>query len=151
MKWKKICVCCNLSAKDKNWQFYENEYWIVFLADKQDYIGRCLVMSKRHIENMSQINMEEWLSLKDIITSLEELLKTEFGADLINCSCLMNNAYKEKTPHPHMHFHIRPRYRKAVNISGYEYVDNEFAHHYNNNADEICNEMRQIVQGNKIG
>lgn len=40
----KVCEFCNLTADEKKWLLYENEEWFVFLADKQDYLGRCIIV-----------------------------------------------------------------------------------------------------------
>lgn len=37
------CSWCNLTDEDRKYLLYENQYWSVYLADDQDYIGRCTV------------------------------------------------------------------------------------------------------------
>lgn len=127
------CEFCNLSDEDKKLQIYENNDWIVCLADQQDYIGRCIVFCKEHCENLSSLSIEQWMSLKKVISSLENMLRYELGATMFNWSCLMNDAYKSNCPGPHVHFHIRPRYAEPIIVNNNKFIDEEFAHHYKNN------------------
>ena len=39
-----MCGWCNLTEKEKRWLLADTEYWSIYLADEQDYIGRCLVI-----------------------------------------------------------------------------------------------------------
>lgn len=130
------CDFCCLSAEDRKWLLYENEYWLVFFADKQDYPGRCIVAARAHRESLAQLTQTEWLSLKDITDALEQLLKAELGATLLNWSCLMNDAYKAAEPQPHVHFHVRPRYSSPITVDGVSLSDDAFGHHYNNRRED---------------
>ncbi len=129
------CEFCNLSEKDKNLLLYSNEYWEVFLADRQDYIARCIIVCKEHCPDISHLNDRAWLSLKSIITYFEKMISDEFQATMFNFSCLMNDTYKNEEANPHLHFHLRPRYAKKVKIGDKVFTDKEFSHHYNNKAD----------------
>ena len=124
------CSWCNLSEEDKQFQVYESALWSVFLSDEQDYIGRCILVLKRHCGSMSELTDDEWEELRKIVYKVETCLKASLGATLCNWSCLMNSFYKESDPNPHLHIHVRPRYDKPVMINGSTYIDSEFGHHY---------------------
>ena len=124
------CVWCNLSEEDKQFQVYESAFWSVFLSDEQDYIGRCILVLKRHCGSMSELTDDEWEELRKLICKVEGCLKTVLGATLCNWSCLMNSFYKESEPDPHLHIHVRPRYDEPVMVNGHTYSDSEFGHHY---------------------
>lgn len=124
------CSWCNLSEEDKQFQVYESTLWSVFLSDEQDYIGRCILVLKRHCGSMSEMTDDEWNELHMLTCKVETCLKTVLGATLCNWSCLMNSFYKESEPNPHLHIHVRPRYGTPVIINRNVYIDNEFAHHY---------------------
>ena len=124
------CDCCNLSEEDKKYQVYESTFWSVFLSDEQDYIGRCILVLKRHAGSLSELTDDEWEDLRKLIYKVEACLKTVLGATLCNWSCLMNSFYKEANPNSHLHVHVRPRYDKPVTINDNTYIDNEFGHHY---------------------
>ena len=124
------CEWCNLPEEDKHFQLYENKSWAVFLADEQDYIGRCILVLKRHCNSLSELTDDEWDELRDLICKVEECLRIVLGATLCNWSCLMNSFYKEQAPNAHLHIHVRPRYDKPAIINGTTYTDAEFGHHY---------------------
>lgn len=142
----KKCNWCNLTDEEKKWLLSDCRYWSVYLADEQDYIGRCILLSKRHLGSLPQLNMSEWLELKQIIDALEKCYQTVLGADLCNWSCLMNNFYKHSNPNPHLHIHVRPRYKKPVTIGDNTYIDTEFGHHYHPRKEtQITEEDRQTL------
>ena len=110
--------------------WYQSLYWSVYLADRQDYIGRCILVLNRHCSSLSELDGSEWIELKTIIDRLEYIYKEVLGAELYNWSCLLNDFYKEAVPNPHLHIHVRPRYKNTVVINNHAYIDTEFAHHY---------------------
>ena len=126
------CTWCNISEEEKKYLIVQSQYWSVYLADKQDYIGRCILVLNRHCESLSKLDDEEWAELKVLIERLETAITSSLGANMFNWSCLMNDFYKSETPNPHLHIHVRPRYNTPVIINGKEYFDEEFAHHYDN-------------------
>ena len=122
---------CEWCAYENNeWLLYQSSHWSVYLADIQDYVGRCILVLNRHCESLSKLNASEWIDLKTIIDKIEYVYKEVLGAELSNWSCLLNNFYKETTPNPHLHLHARPRYKNAIVINNHSYEDTEFSHHY---------------------
>ena len=124
------CDWCSLSEEDKQFQLYESQSWSVFLSDEQDYIGRCILVLKRHCRSLSELTEDEWAELREVIGKVEGCLKVVLGAALCNWTCLMNDFYKDSSPDPHLHIHVRPRYDRPVTINGNTYPDSEFGHHY---------------------
>ena len=124
------CDWCYLSEEDQRCQVYESKFWSVFLADEQDYIGRCILVVKRHCSSLSELTDDEWDELRNLVCKMEECLKAVLGASLCNWSCLMNSFYKKANPDPHLHIHVRPRYERPVMLSAGTYTDSEFGHHY---------------------
>ena len=130
----KECPFCSLSAEERRWLLYENEFWSVYLADRQDYPGRCIVVCRSHVESITALSAEQWMSLHAVMTAAETMLCGVLGASMCNWSCLLNDAYKSDPPVPHVHFHCRPRYARPLRIGGEAFTDTRFAHHYENNA-----------------
>lgn len=140
------CEFCDLLPDDEKWMFYESDFWKIYLSDKQDYIGRCIIVSKRHCESLACLNLNEWDDLKCIINSLEKMVSKILHATMFNWSCLMNNGYKKDNSCPHVHFHVRPRYKQTLTINGKEYTDEEFAHHYvNDKENKLDDESRDVL------
>ena len=124
------CDWCSMSEEEKQFQVYESKSWSGFLSDEQDYIGRWILVLKRHCGSMSELTDDEWEELRNLVCIVETCLKTVLGATLCNWSCLMNSFYKEAAPDAHLHIHVRPRYDKPVVLNGNTYTDSEFGHHY---------------------
>lgn len=138
------CEWCDF--QEKEWLLFETEKWLVYLADTQDYVGRCIVISKRHCRSMAELDSVEWIELKSIIDKIESVYKEILHAELCNWSCLMNNFYKYCNPNPHLHIHVRPRYKTPIVINNHAYSDAEFAHHYAlKKADQLSNMDRQSL------
>lgn len=134
-----LCNWCNLSEDDMKYLLYESDNWRVFLADEQDYIGRCILVLKRHCPSLAELNEDEWSELLKHIKKLEKCFKTLFHVDLCNWSCLMNSFFKEDNPCPHLHIHVRPRYKNPIIINESVYSDEDFGHHYSSKKDGKIN------------
>ena len=140
------CAWCDLTEKDREYLLVDSLYWSVFLADEQDYVGRCILVLKRHCGSIAELTEGEWQDLLEIVRRLEACLKKVLGADLCNWSCLMNSFYKDPAPDPHLHIHVRPRYKNPVAINGNTYRDEEFGHHYSiKKAGQLGREDRREV------
>ncbi len=136
----KNCTFCNLTKNDEKYLLLETDYFKLYLADKQDYVGRCIVVSKRHCRSLSLLNEDEWIDLKTIVDLTEKMCRCVLGADLCNWSCLMNDFFKSDFPNPHLHIHIRPRHKKPVELGNTFFSDDEFGHHYKNHNHFLLSE-----------
>ena len=140
------CGWCNLTEEDQKYLLAESEYWRIFLADEQDYVGRCILVLRRHCGSLAKLSENEWIDLRNQIEKIEGCLKTIFGAEVCNWSCLMNSFFKDPAPRPHVHIHVRPRYRNPVTINGNTYIDHAFGHHYALDVhDDMSAEDRRTV------
>ena len=45
------CDWCNIPQEEKQWLLLESPYWSVYLADVQDYVGRC-TFTLRHFTEL---------------------------------------------------------------------------------------------------
>lgn len=129
------CEWCDY--QENKWLLHKSLYWSVYLADVQDYVGRCILVLNRHCGCLSELDISEWIDLKTMIDQVECVYKEVLGAELSNLSCLLNNFYKEALPNPHLHIHMRPRYKNAIVINNHSYEDTEFAHHYALKKEEV--------------
>ena len=140
----RACKWCKYHGEE--WLLYKSPNWSVYLADEQDYVGRCILVLNRHCGSLSELDASEWTELKKIVDRLESINKEVLGAELSNWSCLLNSFFKDKSPDPHLHIHVRPRYKNAVTINGHSYMDTEFAHHYALKKETaLTNEDRQTL------
>ena len=124
------CKHCN---QDESKIIFKGKFWTL-VFHKQDYLGRCVLNTNRHIDNFSKLRNDEVIDLRNMLSAIENELKDLFGCTMLNWACNMNNIYSEKNPNPHVHIHVRPRYKNKVNVNGTIYEDKEFGAHYDRNA-----------------
>lgn len=141
------CLHCESTTETPDFLF-ETKFWRAYLAPEQSYLGRSIIELNNHKRSLSQISQEEWNDLGDMVKYLEGAIKEAFKADMFNWACLMNDAYKAKTPNPHVHWHVRPRYKNPVEFAGKTYTDPDFGAHYDRDRREVADEVTQhsIVQ-----
>ena len=68
-----MCEWC--AYKENEWLLYKSLHWSVYLADVQDYVGRCILVLNRHCGSLSELNISEWIDLKTIIDRVEFVYK----------------------------------------------------------------------------
>ncbi len=122
---------CNLCLNTER-PFFLAERWSMFLLSDQTNLGRIALALNRHCESISELTSEEWNELHNVMKNYEQAAKKAFGATLLNWTCLMNDAYKEKPSTPHVHWHGRPRYDHDVKFAGEVFTDERFGRHYDN-------------------
>jgi len=139
-------VCKALNSQGETFVI-ETDFWKVILSYNQYYLGRCVVLCKRHCNSLSELMSDEVLDFFSLVKKFEGALKKSLGATMFNWCCLMNDAYKTNG-NSHVHWHVRPRYKKKVIIGGEEFIDENFAHHYDRLKDKRINEdtRQKIVQ-----
>ncbi|RBQ24223.1 hypothetical protein ALNOE001_03360 [Candidatus Methanobinarius endosymbioticus] len=104
----------------------ETEYWEIFLAPSQRYLGTCVVSLKRECEDLKDLKTEEWVDFGILVESMEKANKKTFNADLFNWSCLKNKVYRKDNPSPHIHWHFIPRYENPREFEGLKFDDPDF-------------------------
>ncbi|MFH1188978.1 MAG: HIT family protein [bacterium] len=110
--------CCNIFEifDKKNNLIKEYKHWELLIRNRNTTLGNCVAITKKHLENFSDITPEEMTELTYVIKGIEKSLKQSFSYDKINWLMLM---MKDK----HTHFHIIPRYQTPRNFAGIEWVD----------------------------
>ena len=110
--------CCNIYevfAIETN-KIKSYKYWELLLRNRNQTIGNCVAILKRHIENFSEIKEEEIIELRQLVVEIEVVLKKAFLYDKINYQMLM-------MVDRHLHFHIVPRYSRVINFEGTDFND----------------------------
>lgn len=130
-------MSCKFCHRDnKNLLIKEYNYWTLELHSNQAYLGRCLVILKRHTEDLFDITKDEAKELFDISKSTRDALVKIFKPELFNYGSLGNFV-------KHVHLHIIPRYSKPRLFDKIEFIDEkwgDFYYPYNKNF-KISNEM----------
>ena len=104
-----MCVFCKiLNGEIPGSKIYENEYCIAILDISQTTKGHTLVIPKRHVENIFDLNSEESKAIMDACVYVANKLKEKLGVENINL--LNNSGTLAGQVVMHFHMHIIPRY-----------------------------------------
>jgi diadenosine tetraphosphate (Ap4A) HIT family hydrolase len=83
------------------------QYWKVYAAENQCYLGRCTIWCKRENANeLTDVSDAELVEYVWIIKELKPALEKAFNADMINYAFLGNEIQ-------HLHCHFIPRYSSS--------------------------------------
>jgi diadenosine tetraphosphate (Ap4A) HIT family hydrolase len=139
-------ACDICSGMDPSALIDQTKHWSVFLSYNQNYIGRCIIVLKRHCGDLAELKLEEWQEFSGLVEKLESALREAFKATMFNWTCLMNDAYKNKNPEPHVHWHFIPRYNHQVKVAGLVFEDLDFGHHYDKNKErKVPENVKEII------
>jgi diadenosine tetraphosphate (Ap4A) HIT family hydrolase len=133
------CDICKFPRKASH-RLLETDAWHVQLGNNQAYFGRAYVTLKEHKGSLSALSPQEWQEFQDIVGKLEPAYKELYGADPLNWSCLMNNAFRENPAYPHVHWHVMPRYRTPVVRDGVTYVDSQYGELFDGDAERLVSD-----------
>lgn len=99
------CIFCDIN-KEKI--IYETSYWFAIFDEYPVNQGHTLLIPKRHVESVFELNEEEKQTLVDSIKDIESLLARFFNIDGFNIG-INQGKTAGQTIH-HLHIHIIPRY-----------------------------------------
>lgn len=106
----------------------ETEYWIIFLAPSQRYLGTCVVSLRRQCRDLMELNADEWVEFGKIVKIMEKALDETLNPSLFNWSCFKNAAFRVENPKPEIHWHFIPRYKDPVKYQGITFKDPDFGY-----------------------
>jgi diadenosine tetraphosphate (Ap4A) HIT family hydrolase len=95
------------------------------LAYDQEYLGKLVLSSRRHVPELSQLNRGELFELGRMFARVEGGLDQAFQPDYYNWACLMNESWRTGAC-PHVHFHVIPRYRSPRTVLNERFNDARF-------------------------
>ena len=104
------CHFCDLKRNSNNTVLRETPYCIVLVSIPQKQSGHILVVPKRHVEKIDELNSEE---LTDIFETIK-LCHTKLIDGLGNAGCDISQHYRpykidDGVKVSHLHFHMIPR------------------------------------------
>src|SRR3989338_8014114 len=103
------CVFCNLiSGKWPCYKLMESAFSLAFLDISPLSTGHCLVVPKRHVEQVFEVSKEELQDLTELVRKLSVKIKEQFKPEGLNI--LQNNGTIAHQAVDHVHFHIIPKY-----------------------------------------
>ena len=121
------CEYCKIPGSYGN-LIFETEYWQIYLAPSQRFLGTCVIVLKKQCGNLRELNDEEWTDFIEIIEKLEASLNKVFSPTLFNWSCFMNSAHRTNPPNPEVHWHFIPRYNYKIEFEDLIFEDPDFGY-----------------------
>ncbi len=111
-------ACCDILEvfNEEDNLIKEYKHWKLLVRNRNKTLGNCVAITKRHMEEFSEITPEEMQDFQNLVKDTEKALKKAFSYDKINYLMLM---MKDK----HTHFHIIPRYCQSKSFAGQEWHD----------------------------
>ncbi len=102
------CLFCKIIRDEvSNYTLYEDEIFKVFLDINPSTNGDCLIVTKKHILNIYDIDNTTFKHLLDVERKIFDLLKEKLNC--IGMTIIQNNEYGQEVKH--FHVHMTPRYK----------------------------------------
>lgn len=104
-----MCLFCKIiNGEIPSYKIYEDDYTLAFLDISQETKGHTLVLPKKHIKNIFELDDETAIHLTNAILKTIKTLKTKLNFNNIN---ILNNSGElaGQTVH-HLHIHLIPQY-----------------------------------------
>ena len=132
------CIFCKIIKGDiPSYKVYEDENVFAFLDITQGTKGHTLIIPKKHVKNIYDLNEEDAKNIFSVVPSIAKALKKAFNPIGIN---IVSNNEKPLQSVFHFHIHLIPRYENdgmelsTVNNYG------KFSEEYFTNLVKLINE-----------
>jgi len=103
------CLFCKIIKGDiPSKTIYEDELVKVFLDINPSTNGDCLLIPKKHIVIIDEVDGNLMVHMLEVIKKIKSLLKEKLNCDGLTIS--QNNEYGQEIKH--FHIHLTPRYLK---------------------------------------
>lgn len=101
----------------------ESEFWRLILNRNQNLLGKCFLVTRRHLEAAELLSPAEWSDLHTQLIRTTGALRSALRPDHFNCAFLQNQDR-------HVHFHFIPRYAAERKLHGLSFTDPDYPDHY---------------------
>ncbi len=104
-----MCLFCKIiNGEIPCYKVYEDSDFLAFLDISQATVGHTLVIPKKHVANIFELDSETASKMLVVIKNIANKLKEKLNLSAVN---ILNNSgsLAGQTVH-HLHFHIIPRY-----------------------------------------
>ena len=102
------CIFCNILNKEiPSYKIYEDENVYAFLDITQGTKGHTLVIPKKHIKNVYELNDKDAANIFKVVPKIARAIKKSFNPIGIN---IINNNDLPLQSVFHFHIHLIPRY-----------------------------------------
>lgn len=105
-----MCVFCKIiNGEIPAFKVYENDYVVCFLDINASSTGHTLVVPKKHIENMFDLDEENAIEIIKAVKVVTSILKEKLSVEAVNI--INNSGELAGQTVMHIHFHVIPRYK----------------------------------------
>ena len=112
------CVFCKIiSGEFSSYKVYEDDNTLAFLSIEPESFGHTLVIPKKHISSLVNLNLEDEQLVGKIFTVINRIAKEE-GVDKTGFRVVINCGEDGGQEVKHLHFHIIGGKKLGVKISG---------------------------------
>jgi histidine triad (HIT) family protein len=103
------CVFCQIVARKlPSLMIFENRHVLVILPKTMEARGHCLIILKRHIEDIFSVPACELVHIAAAFKRIAKLSRERLGATGVNI--LHASGVDAQQSVPHLHFHLIPRF-----------------------------------------
>lgn len=103
------CIFCKLAKNEApSKKVYEDNDVLAFLDINPASKGHTVVITKKHFENIYDVNENELNKMLGVVKALASRMKNQLKAEGVNV--LQNNGRYAGQLVSHIHFHVIPRY-----------------------------------------
>ena len=96
------CIFCKIAKGNIGCKkLYENDFVLVFLDINPDSPGHCLIIPKKHILDLSDMDLETFKYIGEASNKMFKLLKEKLNFDGLRI--VQNNGIIQDVKHYHMH------------------------------------------------
>lgn len=104
-----MCIFCKIiNGEIPSYKIFENDFVIAFLDISQETTGHTLVLPKKHISNILELDEETNIYLSSAILKVTKLLSKKLNC--INFNILNNCGELAGQTVKHLHIHIIPQH-----------------------------------------
>ena len=134
------CIFCKIINGDiPSYKVYEDDKVLAFLDITQTTKGHTLVIPKKHLKNMYELDKETATDVFSVIPRITKALREAFEPMGFN---IVNNVDKPTQSVFHFHVHIIPRYPEdGVHLSTPNHMENYKEDDYKKIAEKIKNKL----------
>ena len=127
------CLFCKIiEGSIPSYTIYEDEVVKVFLDINPNTNGHCLVIPKKHIVTIDEVDNELMNHILMVIKKIHSLLKEKLNVE--GLTIVQNNDLGQEVKH--LHFHLIPRYK-----------DDDWKMSYNQNIiKDIAEIQKEIIE-----
>lgn len=118
-----MCIFCKIvNGEIPCYKVYEDDHFLAFLDISQATRGHTLVIPKKHISNIFELDEEYARNMMNVIAKTAKILQNKLGITSVN---LLNNSGKlAGQTVDHFHVHIIPRYQN--DDCKFDFTEHEF-------------------------